>query len=404
MQNHLALDGPMPAFWPPRPSAFWRWLLTPLHRHWLHGTYRVETVADEGLDRLRALPPEDSALICPNHSFAGDGSVFSEISRRSPRPFHIMAAWQIFTMFGGIAGFVMQRLGCFSVDREGADRRALRQAIDILTTGRFLAVFPEGENYHLNDRLTPLREGVAFMAATAQKDLAARGRVWLFPAAIRYRFEKDVTPTLEAALSRLQARLAYHPVPGAPLAQRIVAFGEALLTLKEKEVLGQPFEGPLPERIARLIERLLGGHEAKWLGKSGEGDSVSVRVKRLRAKLLDLPEEQRGEEAGRVLSQLHLVMQLYSYPGDYVTANPTQERMAETLEKFDEDLHGREAQHLAVRRARFVLGEPIDVKAVLGEGRPRQAAEKLTDLLQAAIETLMENADNRRPQPTPETP
>ena len=63
----------------------------------------------------------------------------------------------------------------------------MRQATELLTTGQTLVVFPEGEIYHTNERLTPLREGVAFMAVTAQKDLEKeqKGRqVWVVPAAI----------------------------------------------------------------------------------------------------------------------------------------------------------------------------------------------------------------------------
>ena len=61
--------------------------------------------------------------------------------------------------------------GTFSVDREGCDRRSVKQAVELLTTGKRLVVFPEGEIYHLNDRLAPLLDGVAFMALTAQRKL-----------------------------------------------------------------------------------------------------------------------------------------------------------------------------------------------------------------------------------------
>ena len=141
-------------------------------------------------------------LICPNHSYTGDGSVMLEVGRRAPRPFHMMAAWHVFRGHGGIDGWLLQRQGVFSVDREGCDRRAIRTAVELLATGKFLVIFPEGEIYHLNERLTPLREGVAFMAVTAQKDLdKARpaARVWVVPTAIRYTFADDVTPVIEVA-------------------------------------------------------------------------------------------------------------------------------------------------------------------------------------------------------------
>ncbi|KAF0244499.1 MAG: phospholipid/glycerol [Planctomycetota bacterium] len=337
------------------------------------------------MERLRALPPGDGALVCPNHSFAGDGVVMVETGRRAPRPFHLMAAWQLFTGHGGIDGWLMQRQGCFSVDREGADRRAMRTATGILAGGGFLVVFPEGENYHLNDRLTPLREGVAFMAATAQKEKGESGRVWLVPAAIRYRFAKDESARLEASLASLVARFPSGTTPAGSLASRILAFGESLLAVKEKELLGGEFrQQPLPPRIQRLMHHLIEKHEAVR-----SDDPAPVRVKRLRAKLLALPDEERTEAVKRALAELHLAIQLFSYPGDYLSGDPTPERMAETLEKFEEDLTGEEARPIGTRAARVVVGEPIDVKAAMGGKRSREAAEELTAILEGALQRLI---------------
>jgi len=46
-------------------------------------------------------------------------------------------------------GWVLQRMGAFSVDREGCDRRAIRQATDLLTTGNFVGGLPGGGNLPL---------------------------------------------------------------------------------------------------------------------------------------------------------------------------------------------------------------------------------------------------------------
>src|SRR5438045_1282162 len=84
----------------------------------------------------------------------------------------------------------------------------------VLSTARRLVVFPEGEIYHTNERLTPLREGVAFMAGTAQKDLdkEANGRkVWIVPTAIRYTYLEDVTPALEESMTELEAHMHLRP-------------------------------------------------------------------------------------------------------------------------------------------------------------------------------------------------
>ena len=81
-----------------------------------------------------------------------------------------------------------------------------------------LVVFPEGEIYHLNDRLTPLLEGVAaFMALTA------RAANWRRPnrrdgsGSYRRRSAIAISTThskLEAAVVALEDRLFWKPRPG----------------------------------------------------------------------------------------------------------------------------------------------------------------------------------------------
>src|SRR5262245_12628796 len=130
------VDGEMPAFWPPRRSRFWGGVLEPFRRWYLHRYYgisQVEIAWPENLDRR--IGPADSLLIAPNHSHDSDPHVMMEVGRRSGRPFHFMAAWQIFRPHWGLDGWVLQRMGAFSVDREGCDRRAIQQAVQLLTTG-----------------------------------------------------------------------------------------------------------------------------------------------------------------------------------------------------------------------------------------------------------------------------
>ena len=149
-----------------------------------------------------------------------------------------------------------------------------------------------------------------------------------------------VTPRLEAAMDELEERMKLKSGRKLPLAKRIIRFGDAMLTVKEKEQLGKGGEGELAGRLKGLVGAILDRHEKIWM-KKPEGDgSVSLRVKSLRQQLLEvwldekLEAEQR-EKAQEALDDVQLVMQLYSYPGDYVQENPSVERMAETIEKFE---------------------------------------------------------------------
>jgi 1-acyl-sn-glycerol-3-phosphate acyltransferase len=396
---NAVVDGAMPVFWPPRASRFWATALAPFRYWYLHRYYRVANVVLEGAANFdKRFGPADGVLIAPNHSHDSDPHVMMEVGRRLGRRFYFMAAWQIFRPHWGIDGWVLQRMGAFSVDREGCDRRAIRQATDLLTTGNSLVVFPEGEIYHLNDRLTPLLEGVAFMALTAQRDLdkaAAGARIWIVPAAIRYRYVEDVRPRLEAAMARLEGRMLLQPDPSSALHDRIVRFGEILLTIKEKEKLGhsREAEGNLPARIANFVGAILVRLEVEHLKKTPSAETVPLRVKAVRRHLLEVwteegTDQQARARARRALDDIQLVLQLYSYPGDYLAENPSLERMAETVEKFEEDIDGF-ARPKGLRRARVLLGEPIALKGAAGSGRARQVAGEVTDRLEGAIRELM---------------
>jgi 1-acyl-sn-glycerol-3-phosphate acyltransferase len=398
MWNAITNEG-MPDFWPPRPSRFWAAVLEPFRRFYLRRYYGIAEVVVEGFEECcQRFGPADGVLLAPNHSHDSDPHVMVEVGRRTRRRLYFMAAWQIFRTHWGIDGFLMQRMGAFSVDREGVDRRAIRQAVELLTGQATLVVFPEGEIYHLNERLTPLLEGVAFMAQSAQRDLdrnGSGGRVWIVPTAIRYSYVDDILPKLEAAMAQLEGRFMWKPPPGATLPDRIVRYGEVLLTIKEKEKLGRSCEndGDLPTRIARFIAALLEQMEKKYLNQSPAAETVPLRVKAVRRALLETwTDENAAAEARRearaALDDVQLVLQLYSYPGDYLAQKPSVERMAETIEKFEEDINGF-ARPKGRRRARIIFGEPIDLKEKVGTGRARAVAAEVTDHLEKSLQHLM---------------
>lgn len=295
-----------------------------------------------------------------------------------------------------------KRMGAFSVDREGTDRRALRCAIELLTKAQRLVIFPEGEIHHLNNRLKPLLEGVAFIALSAQKQIRKdnnEGTIWILPAAIRYDFIQDVRPAMEAALQKLEHRLLWwKPKPGMTLAERTIDYGEALLTVKEKEKLGRSFEdlGDLSVRITHFINALLIRHEEAYFGKSAEEKSVPLRIKALRRKCIELwmdesLHEDKRREARAGLDDIQLALQLSSYPGDYIRENPVPERMAETIEKYLEDVFG-EAHSLGERRASLSFGAPLNMADYLKALRPKTPSlvTAITDDLEQGIRQLMD--------------
>lgn len=405
MWNPINEDAGQVDFWAPRANGIWRKVLSPLRKFYLKKYYAVKEVEVLGAENLAAVREGDGVLLTPNHSHDSDPHVMMAVARELGRQFYFMAAWQIFKGHKGIDGFVLQRMGAFSVDREGCDRRAMRQAVELMTSGRWLVVFPEGEIYHTNERLTPLREGVAFMAGTAQKELEKEGKgrkVWIVPTAIRYYYLEDVTPELEEAMDELEGHMKLKSTRGRPLAERIVHFGDVMLSIKEKEQMGHAGHGELSGRIKSLVNAILDRHEMKWLNKTLGEQSVSLRVKGLRQNLLEIWLDEKSDDEQRkfareALDDVQLVMQLYSYPGDYVLEKPTMERMAETIEKFEEDVFGGVVRPKGERGAKVMMGKLVDVSAETGGKRPRTAAGELTAKLEGAIKELMRDLDPSRP-------
>ena len=392
-------------FYPPKVRAIWTRLGWPYIRHLIRSQNRVLEFDYAGVEHLEPLLGRgDGILIAPNHCDSGDCGVIFELARRVGRPFCYMAAHQIFT---GMNRWFLPRLGVFPVDREGSDLKAFKAGVNILTAGANpLVVFPEGEIYHMADRLTPIREGAAALAITAAKRLAEAGKtVRIVPAAIKYRFldGHDPAPALAALMSELEARFTWWPRADRGLVQRIYDYAEAMLALKELEYLGAPRSGPLAERIGALGSHILDGLEDRLFPKRSN-EPVPVRVKNLRHACLERlakPETTIAEAHAlrRDLNDLFVVVQAFSYPGDYVRQCPTLERAAEILTKFEQDILGADmALPRAPRRALLRLGPPLDVADFLrGGARPRVAVPALTAALESTIQGLLDGIGPGRP-------
>jgi hypothetical protein len=349
---------------------------------------QIEIQATEQL--RRPLDGNAGVLITPNHAFHYDANVLYEVGYRVKRPFHFLTAWQVFAMSSRFQQWSMQRHGCFSIDRENVDLSAFRLSIEILRDSPYpLVIFPEGDIYHTNDRVTPFRDGAAAVALAAAK--RANRRVVCVPCALKWWFLDDPMPKLLELMDRLEERLLWRPRPDLLLPERIYRLAGGILALKEQEYLGSPQAGPLMQRRDALMDAVLGRLEDRH-GVKPAG-TVPERVKALRQAIItkqqqpDLKDADRDALAGE-MEELFTVVQVFSYPGDYVAEHPSVERIAETLDKFEEDLF--RVTYPGVRGRRRVVvrfGEAVEVP----RGRTRKdAAVELTTELERRVQGLLD--------------
>jgi hypothetical protein len=287
--------------------------------------------------------------------------------------------------------WVMQRHGCYSIDRESADLGAFKRSVEILRTHYCpLAIFPEGDIYHTNDRVMPFREGAAAIALSAAK--RADRPIVAVPAAIQCHYVNDPMPGLLDLMSRLETAVHWRPRPDMPLTDRIYRFASGMLALKELEYLGQPQSGSVPQRTRFLANQILEEKEQRF-GIVRKTDAIPERVKELRRTFIEQLERpdldrQSHLQLKRDMEDLFFVIQLYSYPGDYVAENPTVERIAETLDKFEEDvLKVTYPKPRGDRRATVAFGDPISIPADRGA---RDAVAELTSRLEQGVQGLLD--------------
>jgi 1-acyl-sn-glycerol-3-phosphate acyltransferase len=386
MQN-IVIDKPY-RFIAPQTGTFWPRLLRCAGGHYLDKNYGLEQFEFRGLDRLQAsIRAGHGIMLAANHCRPCDPMVLGHMANRIRCYPHIMASWHLF-MQGGMTSWLLPRMGVFSLYREGLDRESLKCAVDLLAQARRpLMIFPEGFVSRTNDRLNTLMEGTAFIARGAAKkraELSPPGKVVVHPVAVRYFFLGDLDRALADVLGDIEHRLSWQPQTHLPAVVRIAKVGSALLTLKEIEYLGQPNCGALADRLAALIDRLLGPLEQEWLKGKREGDAPS-RVKSLRAAIL--PQMVNGEidEAERArrwrqLGDLYLAQQLFLYPPEYFDSPPTREQLLETVERFEEDLTDVARIHRPFQVV-VEVGEAIDVGTTRQRGESDPLMAQLNDAL-----------------------
>ncbi len=362
--------------------------------------HRVEV---RGLDHLRdAQAAGHGVLITPNHFSYADPFVLLEASDQARLPFYFMTAWQVFASAGPLRQLLLRQHGCFSVDREGADFRAFRQAVTVLRERPHpLVIFPEGDLYRLRDRVTPFHDGAARAAL-----MAARGprRVVCLPASLTYHYVGDPAPQLERLLGRLERAFRWRPSAGAALGRRVERLTEAAVALKELEHLGAAGSGPLPGRIDALAAEILA--RVEWDHGSAAGESAVLgRVHRLRRRIVerltrlgtDDPRRRRWQDD---LDDLFAVLQVYCYGVAGRAGEADEERLTALLDHLEEDVLGATvAAPRAARAAVLTFGRPVVVPRA---GVTRDAAAALTRTLEERVQAMLGGAaEPSSPSPAP---
>ena len=404
--HRVVIDEPY-QFIPPFRGRWLSWAFRLWLRPYLKRTHGIVNCTFEGLEHVRAsLKAGHGIVLCPNHCRDSDPMLIGMLCRAIPSHVYSMASWHIFKQ-SWLEGFVVRRLGGYSVYREGLDRQALDTSVKIVSTAeRPLVIFPEGVISRANDRLNPLMDGVSFIARVAARkraEINPNAKVVIHPVALRYQLVGDLMESVGPVLTALEERTFWKTHEDLPVERRIRNLAHAHMASREIEILGDCRQGPLMPRMEQLVDSILQPFERQWLGKARTGDVIS-RVKDLRTAIVpdlligNLSESEKRQR-WRQLTDCYYAQTLSMYPPDYlndgIRGPISRERIAETVHRLEEDLTDKVTVQPAWQVA-FRIGEAIEVDPT--QKKPR-SADPLMQTLRERMLGLLGIEDWWPPQP-----
>ena len=249
-------------FVPPHRGSLWPFFTQKLRLVDLYLRRKEGVVSWEcrGLEHLKeSLDRGDGILLAPNHCRYADPLVLGWPARLLKANVFAMASWHLFNQ-GKFDGFAIQKMGGFSINREGVDRQALDTAMTILATAeRPLILFPEGTTNRSNDVLKPLLDGVSFIARSAarRRKKQSNGKVVIHPVGIKYLCTDDICPWAQERLLALEKGFGWQAPPDFSILQRTRRLVKGAFALREVQYLGEPGVGTLNQRRDALIASIL---------------------------------------------------------------------------------------------------------------------------------------------------
>ncbi|MEL6937904.1 MAG: 1-acyl-sn-glycerol-3-phosphate acyltransferase [Cyanobacteria bacterium J06598_1] len=354
--------------------------------------YKVRfSVSDEDVAKVRAVEDARLVFVC-NHPTMEDGITLFVLSTRLGQLFHYVVAYE---SFKGWLGWFIQHLGCYSIRRGLGDRASISQTLSLLKAPRCrLVIFPEGGCSYQNDTIMPFRPGAVQLPMSVLAQLAKKAPsveeapdIYLVPLSLKYRYQQPMHRVIEKTLVRLEEGLNISPSGSdtglddyprlRQIAEQVILNIETEANLRSPNAAEEKFDWN--QRIERLRQIFIDKCESAAGIEPNVNAPIRERVYRVQAWLedSDLLEGEAGTKPllgpnqvtpeAVVWDTIRLLNFDAIYDG-YVAQSPTPERFLDTLIRLEREVfHVEHAQPKAARKARFSIGEPINLKDYLAD-------------------------------------
>ncbi len=371
-------------------------------------------IGDDDLNTLRGLLGK-RCLLLPSHSGGFEPYVILYLSELLKTDFNYLAAMEAFEQ-SPFMGWVMPRLGAYSIIRGAPDRPSFQMTKKLLVEAkRWLVIFPEGQTVWQNDTVMPFQQGVTQIAFKALEEATGTdGDASLFcvPIAIKYAYLENMDREIDASLARLESQLfAEDDVPPQDSYDRLHRISLALLKANERKHGVSPEEDAgFDNRIQQMKTRVVSQIEQK-LGVTPRHDQVLLdRIRTLFNTVDRITQEEPGprpyeqklmrerqQEAHDLYNDLWRVLQFIAIYGDYVTEFTTVERFMDVLCLLEMEVFG-ERRMWGPRQALFKVGAPVDLKDHLEAYRAnkRNEVRDVTLALENSVRVMLEGLGGKK--------
>lgn len=402
-------------FVPPVPTPWIRSTLITLSP-WLLPILGISGVEfDEAeLAKLRAIAPY-TTMFTPNHPTLSEPVVMFMLSKALEQMFYFVTAREVFRQVYGIYGWIIQHIGGYSLERGTVDRNSFRVTRDLLgQKGNKVVIFPEGEVHLQNGTILPFQSGVFQIAFWALEDMRKAGRTdepfYIVPVACRYRFGRDITDQLHMSLERLEKHTGAKVEPDSDIYQRLRHVSLAMLHSLEREYRLSPPKSEneqdedLTERMDAVKEAVLVRVAAAAGVATPKSGTLIDRMRNLYYQVAQMARDepdaptpydlelahQRRARARPVIADLDRLSNWIAAYDGYVRADPSQERLADTLIRMEKECFGK-SMITEPRQYRVHIGDPVNLaeRWPAYEKNKRATVAELTREIESEVARLL---------------
>ncbi|MBN1853547.1 MAG: 1-acyl-sn-glycerol-3-phosphate acyltransferase [Pirellulales bacterium] len=334
-------------------------------------------IRDQDLKKLQSLKGA-RCLLLPSHSGGFEPYILIYLSKLLREDFHYLAAMEVFEK-NVLVGWILQRMGAYSIIRGTADRPSFMMTKRLLIEGqRWLVIFPEGQTVWQNDTVIPFQEGVIQLAFKAYEEIARahpQESLHCIPISIKYVYLENMDREIDESLARLESQLFPPGIrPGKTCLQRLRDISEAVLAANEKKHGVQPGAADgLGERIQRMKEHIVRMIERQLEINPRSDQPLLDRIRTCFNSVDRILEGTTGscayeqklfaerQQAARDLyHDLWRVLQFVAIYDDYVREMTTVERFMDVLCLLEMELFNQRRMW-GPRKAFVKVGEPLDL-------------------------------------------